>query len=143
MDPFVPGEGEESDGGAEQINPLSAGDVLGDGALDGGVDPVAHSVGVGGSIPGLDDLGAPADDHLWMYDDGRIWDLGPADVDTDDDGVKDSLTRAGPDGLSVYTDRDNDGRVDTVTRIGSDGSYQAHTLDDSGNWVPTDVGRLE
>ncbi|MEP9416520.1 DUF6802 family protein [Gordonia sp. VNQ95] len=142
MDPFVPGEGEQSEIGAERIDPLVAGDAHGDGALDG-VDPVAHSAGVGGAIPGLDDLGTPADDHLWMYDDGRIWDLGPADVDTDDDGVKDSLTRTGPDGLTVYTDRDNDGRVDTVTRIGSDGSYQAHTLDDSGNWVPTDVGRLE
>lgn len=121
MDPFALGDGEDPDIRA-------AGGLLG--------DPYSADTAYSG-------LGGP-EDHLFMYDDGRVWDLGPADVDTDDDGVKDSLTRTGPDGLTVYTDRDNDGRVDAVTRIGPDGSYAAHVLDgDSGRWVPTDSGRLK
>ncbi len=35
-------------------------------------------------------------DHLWMADGDRIWDLGPAETDTDADGVADSLTASDP-----------------------------------------------
>ena len=49
-------------------------------------------------------------------------DLGPADIDTDADGIADSLTRPGPDGMAVYTDSDADGRVDLITEIGADGT---------------------
>ena len=85
-----------------------------------------------------------ASEHLWLYDiSGRVWDLGPADLDTDADGIDDSLTKTGPDAMTIYTDRDHDGQVDTVTRIGTDGSYSAHALDaQSGRWLPTDAGRL-
>ncbi|MGC4933317.1 DUF6802 family protein [Gordonia sp. DT30] len=123
MDPFVLGEGEDGEPAMEEA---------------------AHLVGLPETaLPGEDEVPG-SDDHLWMYDDGRIWDLGPADVDSDADGIPDSLTRTGPDGMTVYTDRDHDGRVDTVTRIGADGSYDAHRLDaDTGNWVPTDSGRLD
>ena len=89
------------------------------------------------------DVDSPAD-NLLMHDDGRIWDLGPADVDTDADGVPDSLTRSGPGGLTVYTDSDHDGQVDRITQVGSDGSFASQTLDrDTGIWVATDSGRLE
>lgn len=96
---------------------------------------------------GLTEPGSQPDspaDNLLMHDDGRIWDLGPADVDTDADGVPDSLTRSGPGGLTVYTDSDHDGQVDRITQVGSDGSFASQTLDrDTGIWVATDSGRLE
>ncbi|MYR07175.1 hypothetical protein GTV32_13055 [Gordonia sp. SID5947] len=83
------------------------------------------------------------EDHLWMHADGRVWDLGPADVDTDDDGVRDSLTRTGAGGMTVYTDADHDGQVDKITEIDAQGMFSSSTLDlDSGAWVPTDTGRL-
>ena len=86
--------------------------------------------------------GSPAD-HLWMSQGEDVWDLGPADLDTDADGIADSLTRTGPDGMAVYTDSDADGRVDLITEIGADGSYSAQRLDTgSGTWLPTDSGRL-
>ncbi len=56
-------------------------------------------------------------DNLWIVENDRIWDLGPADVDTDADGIADSLTRPGPDGLTVYTDSDRDGQVDLITEV--------------------------
>ncbi|MGC4962783.1 DUF6802 family protein [Gordonia sp. DT218] len=90
----------------------------------------------------LDDPRSP-EDHLWMHSDGRVWDLGPADVDTDDDGVRDSLTRSGAGGMTVYTDSDHDGQVDQITEIDAQGMFSSRTLDpDSGAWVPTDSGRL-
>ena len=134
MDPFVLGEGDQPDAGV--VPGFWSGEADVDEAAV--VAPLPQT-----PLPGEgENLGS--DDHLWMYDDGRIWDLGPADVDTDADGVNDSLTRAGPDGMTVYTDADHDGRVDTVTHIGSDGGYDAHRLDaDTGYWVPTDSGRLD
>lgn len=90
---------------------------------------------------------APAtdpEDHLWMHDDGRIWDLGPAEVDTDNDGINDSLTRNGPDGFTVYTDSDRDGQVDKITEIGSDGEFRSAVLDpETGEWISGDSGRLD
>ncbi|GAA1482037.1 hypothetical protein GCM10009624_24770 [Gordonia sinesedis] len=95
-------------------------------------------------LPGEDEPVTGPDEHLWVHDDGRIWDLGPADVDTDADGIKDSLTRTGPDGMTVYTDTDHDGQVDRITEVGSDGSYSSRRLDPtSGQWVATDTGRLD
>jgi hypothetical protein len=83
------------------------------------------------------------EDHLWMHSDGRVWDLGPADVDTDADGVRDSLTRSGAGGVTVYTDSDHDGQVDKITEVDADGMFSSRTLDPtSGTWVPTDSGRL-
>ncbi|MGW9262985.1 DUF6802 family protein [Gordonia terrae] len=89
--------------------------------------------------PAADDL----DDHLWMHDDGRIWDLGPAEVDTDNDGINDSLTRNGPDGFTVYTDSDRDGQVDKITEIGADGEFRSAVLDpDTGEWISGGSGRI-
>ncbi len=83
-------------------------------------------------------------DNLWMAEGDRVWDLGPADVDTDADGIADSLTRVGPDGVTVYTDTDHDGRVDAITEVRSDGGFESRRLDaDTGDWVRTDLGRLD
>lgn len=82
-------------------------------------------------------------DNLWIVENDRIWDLGPADVDTDADGIADSLTRPGPDGLTVYTDSDRDGRVDLITEVRKDGGFTSQRLDpSSGEWIATDSGRL-
>lgn len=98
----------------------------------------AHDASAGDLTP-ADDL----DSHLWMQDEGRIWDLGPAEVDTDNDGVNDSLTRNGPDGFTVYTDSDRDGQVDKITEINANGDFRSAVLNpETGTWVPTDSGRL-
>jgi hypothetical protein len=82
-------------------------------------------------------------DNLWIVENDRVWDLGPADIDTDADGVADSLTRPGPAGLTVYTDSDRDGQVDLITEVRGDGGYSSHRLDPAtGEWTATDVGRL-
>ncbi|GAC67211.1 DUF6802 family protein [Gordonia soli] len=121
------------------------GEPMDDGHLDhGGVHPVAD-VGPADGLPGHPaDTESSAADHLWVHTDDRVWDLGPADVDTDADGVKDSLTRPGPDGLTVYTDTDHDGQVDKITEVDKDGGFSSKTLDkESGLWSPTSRGRLE
>ncbi|GAC50482.1 DUF6802 family protein [Gordonia aichiensis] len=101
-----------------------------------------HQEWAGPLVPG-EQTDSPID-NLLMHDDGRIWDLGPADVDTDADGVADSLTHSGPGGLTVYTDTDHDGQVDRITQVGSDGSFASQALDrESGRWVATDSGRLD
>lgn len=90
--------------------------------------------GVGG--PGLDD-------HLWVFDDGSVWDLGPAQLDADSDGVADSLTRGTATHLTVYTDTDADGRVDRITELDPSGHCAVSDLDPAtGTWHPTQLGRL-
>lgn len=85
----------------------------------------------------------PLADHLWLETEDAAWDLGPAEVDTDGDGVADSLTRNGPDGMTVYTDSDADGRVDKITAITADGEFLSRERDsETGAWAPTDLGRL-
>lgn len=97
--------------------------------------PVAHITD--------DSTASSPTDHLWMHSDGRVWDLGPADVDTDNDGIPDSLTRTGPGGLAVYTDTDHDGQVDKITEVDEQGGFTSRTLDAaSGAWQATDSGRL-
>lgn len=144
MDPFVPdplsADATDPDPFAYDPPPDGVGDH------DAGFAPAAAIGDLTGNdlLPGEDEVGTDPDDHLWVHDDGRVWDLGPADVDTDADGVKDSLTRSGPDGLTVYTDSDHDGQVDRITEVGADGSFEARRLDpSSGEWIATDSGRLD
>ena len=109
------------------------------GAAEGADPHSVDSVAALHETPASDDL----DDHLWMHDDGRIWDLGPAEVDTDNDGINDSLTRNGPDGFTVYTDSDRDGQVDKITEIGADGEFRSAVLDpDTGKWISGGSGRI-
>ncbi|EON32040.1 hypothetical protein GTC6_14594 [Gordonia terrae C-6] len=110
------------------------------GEVGGSDDPRSfESVAALHETPASDEL----DDHLWMHEDGRIWDLGPAEVDTDNDGINDSLTRNGPDGFTVYTDSDRDGQVDKITEIGADGEFRSAVLDpDTGEWISGGSGRI-
>ncbi|MBT0567487.1 hypothetical protein KIK15_11985 [Williamsia sp. CHRR-6] len=84
-------------------------------------------------------------DHLWVSEGDRIWDLGPAQVDTDNDGIADSLTQMGAHGgMTVYTDTDHDGQVDAITEVHSDGAYESRRLDThTGQWQRTSTGRLD
>ncbi|MFT4085596.1 MAG: hypothetical protein QM658_00325 [Gordonia sp. (in: high G+C Gram-positive bacteria)] len=83
-------------------------------------------------------------DHLWLYDDGAIWDLGPALVDADHDGVLESLTRGAAGGMTVYTDRDLDGRIDRITAVQATGETRVADLDlATGQWQSTALGRLD
>ncbi|MFT3898644.1 MAG: hypothetical protein QM728_00140 [Gordonia sp. (in: high G+C Gram-positive bacteria)] len=92
-----------------------------------------------GDAPGAGGVG----EHLWLADDHRVWDLGPATVDTDADGVRDSLSRTDADGLTVFTDSDRDGGVDRITRIATDGSVSSSVYDrETGRWSATKPGRL-
>ncbi|MEE4022211.1 DUF6802 family protein [Gordonia sp. PKS22-38] len=123
------------------------GDALGDDPSDDRV-----SIDTDGAVAGRHEAGAvfdladdstSPDDHLWIHADGRIWDLGPADVDTDDDGIRDSLTRTGDGGITVYTDTDRDGQVDKITDVDTEGVFSSRVLDPaSGTWKSTDTGRL-
>lgn len=115
------------------------GTEFGDDAADRGLQfhPAA-------AIPPDQGVGSEAYDNLWIVENDRVWDLGPADLDTDADGVADSLTRTGPAGMTVYTDTDQDGQVDLITEVNRDGGYRTSRLDPgSGQWTATDSGRLE
>ncbi|ATD72513.1 MULTISPECIES: DUF6802 family protein [Gordonia] len=131
-DPFDAGHPDA--GASAPGGPFATGDLPGT-----GLDPHVDSVAAIHAESPADDL----DDHLWMHEDGRIWDLGPAEVDTDNDGVNDSLTRNGPDGFTVYTDSDRDGQVDKITEIGADGGFRSAVLDpDTGEWISGGSGRI-
>ncbi|MFT4126601.1 MAG: hypothetical protein QM662_10275 [Gordonia sp. (in: high G+C Gram-positive bacteria)] len=126
MEPLLPDEGADAPGFAAAHPALP------------GASPLPEYL-----LPGEDEAIVDPGDHLWLHDDGRLWDLGPPDLDTDADGVAESLTRSGPGGLTVYTDADLDGQVDRVTEVGADGSYRAQLLDEAtGTWRPTDTGRI-
>ncbi|GEE01582.1 hypothetical protein nbrc107696_20280 [Gordonia spumicola] len=91
-----------------------------------------------------DDAGTDPADSLWIYDDGALWDLGPADFDSDGDGVAESLTAEFDGGHAVLTDTDGDGRVDRITTLHADGSTEvADGRSEPLRWSPTSLGRLE
>lgn len=92
------------------------------------------------SEPGTD----PLAQHLLLHDDGRVWDLGPALVDTDSDGIPDTVTRVGTYGMVIFTDSDHDGEVDQITSVTADGDYESTARDSAGGqWRATDSGRLD
>lgn len=87
---------------------------------------------------------SPSDDHLWVFDGGAVWDLGPAEDDVDADGIADSLVRGTAEHATVYTATDADGRVDRITEVDTGGYHCVSALDpDSGTWRATTFGRLE
>ncbi|MFC0316428.1 DUF6802 family protein [Gordonia phosphorivorans] len=118
------------------------------GAGDGGAGPLDFTEtgaldGVGDeSLPGHE--GAPLDGHLWVFSGETAWDLGPARLDADSDGIPDSLTRGEDGQLTVYTDTDADGRVDRITELDPTGDYAVSHLDpETGRWWASRLGRLE
>ncbi|MFT3660864.1 MAG: hypothetical protein QM809_05555 [Gordonia sp. (in: high G+C Gram-positive bacteria)] len=106
---------------------------------EGGEKSLSDPVGAG-----LVDPDGALESHLWVFQDGAVWDLGPAQLDADSDGVPDSLTRGADGLLTVYTDTDADGRVDRITELDPTGRCAVHHLDaGTGRWQPTTLGRLD
>lgn len=60
-------------------------------------------------------------DHIIMETDSSTLDLGPANYDSDHDGVADSVIIADGDMAIVVTDSDHDGDPDSVTAYNADG----------------------
>ena len=65
--------------------------------------------------------------------------VGPATLDTNEDGVNDTSVAEDPDGNTFYfTDVNNDGEADFVVVVGADGSTQALEHQGGGEWTPVD-----
>lgn len=91
-----------------------------DASLDD-VQPLLHD-----AIFGLEDLTSTAgslSDGLILDLPGRCLLLDAATVDSDGDGVEDSVALADRRGVSILTDSTGDGLVDRVTSVGFDGSF--------------------
>lgn len=70
-------------------------------------------------------------------------DLGPADFDTDGDGVHDTVVVTDPAGSSVlYTDVDGDGAADVSTEITSDGRVTVSEHVGDGQWTVVERGQI-
>ncbi|WP_026918220.1 hypothetical protein [Gordonia shandongensis] len=88
--------------------------------------------------------GVSAHDNLWWYADGTVWDLGPADIDADGDGVPESLTSGLRGVPAIVSDADGDGRVDRVTSVDGPDGVTERSLDGTvGEWSPTTLGRID
>lgn len=100
------------------------GHVTPDGELEvdgrGPVDGLAHSGTVTVSV------------------DGRTFPAGPASIDTDGDGVADTVAVPGVGGSTqYYQDSDGDGIADRAWTIHADGARgEEYRIDDAGQWVP-------
>ena len=108
--------------------------------------PVGDPFEPGADVPGdtSEVFRDAADDNLWWYADDAVWDLGPADLDADGDGVSESLTSGVGGDQAILTDSDGDGRVDRISQIHADGTVTGRALADGGvEWKPTQLGRLE
>ena len=106
-------------------------------------------------VPGV----AAQDDHLWLANGDRLWDLGPADVDLDGDGVADSITTIGSGEMTTYSDIDRSGWVGRITRVDVGGQVSVHTrvghaptpdargadaaTPSADEWIRTRGGRLD
>ncbi len=118
----------------------------------GAVEEVGAGVGAQGpggqyagpEVGGEESLSGPMlDDHLWVFAGESVWDLGPAEVDSNADGVVDSLTRGIDGQVTVYTDTDADGQVDRIVELGVTGDWAVTALDPgTGEWRSTQLGRL-
>jgi hypothetical protein len=84
--------------------------------------------------PGLRRPGAVPDDNA-----GIGVDVGPG-IDTDGDGVRDTLLTTDGADLLVHTDLDTDGFADRVLRIGSDGAVHTDPLSGAATTGPATGG---
>lgn len=69
--------------------------------------------------------------------DGRTFPAGPASIDTDGDGVPDTVAVPGVGGSTqYYQDSDGDGIADRAWTVNADGARgQEYRIDDDGQWV--------
>ena len=80
---------------------------------------------------------APPHENVEVAVGGNSFDAGPATIDTDGDGVPDTVAVPGPAGSTLfYQDADGDGTADRAWSTDSVGQVTAnYTLSTSGNWV--------
>ncbi|WP_341268331.1 DUF6802 family protein [Gordonia malaquae] len=95
-------------------------------------------------VSGSGDAPVGPADSLWTYEDGSLWDLGPADFDADGDGTPESRASELDGDQVLLSDTDGDGRVDRVTTLHTDGTVDvADVTAERRLWSPTSLGRLE
>lgn len=129
----------DGDGVADQLTRFDAqGDPVGQAWYDAATGRWADSTGsaeAGRTVPGAGRLSVET--PLGTRD------LGPAESDTDGDGVPDTVAVGGPAGGSVlYTDVDGDGAADVATEISSDGRITVSEHLGDGAWTVVERGRL-
>jgi hypothetical protein len=109
-------------------------------AADGGwVQMHTGHVGADGSLV-VDPEPDEASDRVVVPVDGGTFDAGPATIDTDGDGVPDTVAVEGPQGSTLYyQDTDGDGVADRAWTSDADGRVVAeYALDaKSGAWTTT------
>jgi hypothetical protein len=86
----------------------------------------------------VDDARAPgADEQVTVSVDARSFPAGPATIDSDHDGVADTVAVPGVGGSTqFYQDTDGDGIADRAWTVNADGTHgPEYTIDASGEWV--------
>jgi hypothetical protein len=102
-----------------------------------------------------EDLSYPADDGHLVYSDpdtdtmivdtadGHQHDIGPATIDTDDDGHPDTAVVHDANGDTVlYTDSTGDGHADVATELTPDGQVVIAEPTATGRWTVVEHGQL-
>ncbi|MGH3724869.1 MAG: DUF6802 family protein [Mycobacterium sp.] len=82
------------------------------------------------------------DHHMYLPTDGGLVDLGTDLIDTNHDGIGDTVALHEPDGLSIVSDVDEDGIADKVTTFGSDGTYETWARGSGAHWELIEHGRV-
>lgn len=86
-----------------------------------------------------DGLANPNPGTVTVSVDGRTFPAGPASIDTDGDGVADTVAVPGVGGSTqYYQDSDGDGIADRAWTVHADGARgEEYRIDDDGQWVPS------
>lgn len=85
---------------------------------------------------GTTDQAAHPDDNVQVEVSGRTFDAGPATIDTDGDGVPDTVAVTGSGGSTLYyQDTDGDGVADRAWTTDSGGQVTADYALEGGRWV--------
>ena len=75
------------------------------------------------------------DHHMYLPTDGGLVDLGTNLIDTDHDGIGDTVVVHQPDGgLEIVSSSHEDGVADKVTTFGADGTYETWVRGSGAHW---------
>lgn len=122
---------------------VQTGHVESDGSLvvDATGHPVAARPDAGQDVPDTGQASAHGaaekDENVEVGVAGRSFDAGPATIDSDGDGIPDTVSVAGPGGSTLfYQDSDGDGVADKAWTADASGQVTAnYTLAAGGNWI--------
>ncbi|MGH3956207.1 MAG: DUF6802 family protein [Mycobacterium sp.] len=104
--------------------------------------------GLGAGVPEPGHALSPdlhVDHHMYLPTDGGLVDLGTDLIDTDRDGIGDTVAlhpSDGSTGLSIVSDIDEDGIADKVTTFGADGTYETWARGAGAHWELIEHGRV-